>query len=157
MSAIETRCSRAQEFGAMQLGRVARRPRRAAKEKARSSQLMERRTSKAILLAAAAGVALLGQMPKPSIADEGMQITLIARVCMKTFVHGERKELCGDFQVKPDGPSARFPDQASCEAGKGEALKDWRKEAAQTGMAGPDDRVENVRCVRTQAVVPSRN
>jgi hypothetical protein len=163
MPAIETNAphpaarSNAPEFGAMQLTRVAWRPRRAAKEKSGWSLLMKRRTSKVISLAAAAGVALLGQMTKPAIADESSPITLIAKVCMKTFVHGERKELCGDFQVKPEGPSARFSDQASCEAGKGEALKDWRRQAAQTGMAGPDDRVENVRCVRTEVVEPSRN
>ena len=115
------------------------------------------RASTVISLTAAAGAVLFGQMTKPVIAGEGAPITLIATVCMKTFVHGERKEICGDFQLRPDGPSGRFPDQASCEAGKGEALKDWRKQAAQTGMAGPDDRVQNPRCIITQAVAPSRN
>jgi hypothetical protein len=115
------------------------------------------RASTVIRLAAAAAATLLGQTTKPATAEEGTRIALIATVCMKTFVHGERKELCGDFQLRPEGPSGRFPDQASCEGGKGEALKDWRKQAAQTGMVGPDDRVENLRCVRTQAVAPSRN
>jgi hypothetical protein len=115
------------------------------------------RASTVISLAAAAGAVLLGQMTKPAIAGESAPITLVATVCMKTFVHGQRKELCGDFQLKPDGPSGRFPDQASCEAGKGKALEDWRKQAAQTGMAGPDDRVENPRCVGTQVVARSRN
>ena len=96
------------------------------------------RASTVISLAAAAGVALLGQVAKPAIAEESTSITLIVTMCMKTFVHGERKELCGDFQLKPEGPSGRFPDEASCEARKGEALEDWRKQAAQTGMAGPE-------------------
>jgi hypothetical protein len=100
---------------------------------------------------------LVGQLAKPAIAEESMPIALIAKVCMKTFVHGQPRELCGNFQLLPGGPSGRFPDQASCEAGKGEALKDWRKQAAQTGMAGPDDRIEDPRCVSTQAVVPSAN
>jgi hypothetical protein len=115
------------------------------------------RTSTVISLAAVAGAVLLGQLIKPAISAESAAITLIATVCMKTSVHGERKEICGDFQLKPNRPSGRFPDQASCEAGKSEALKDWRKEAAETGMAGPDDRVENPRCITSQAVAPSRN
>ena len=110
-----------------------------------------------ILLAAAAGAALLMQTATPAIAEDGTSIALIATVCMKTFVHGERREICGDFRLKPESASGKFPDQAACEAGKDEALRDWRKQALQTGMAGPDDRVENVRCVRTQVVVPSRN
>ena len=110
-----------------------------------------------ISLAAAAGAAVLTQTTKPAIAEEDTSITLIATVCMKTFVHGERREICGDFRLKPESRSAKFPDQAACEAGKDEALRDWRKQALQTGMAGPDDRVENVRCVRTQVVFPSRN
>jgi hypothetical protein len=130
--------------------------RRVAKEKSRRRQSMER-TSGVIFLMPAAEAVLLGQITKPVIAGEGAPITLIATVCMKTFVHGERKEICGDFQLKPDGPSGRFPDQASCEAGKGEALKDWREQAAQTGMARPDERVQNPRCVTTQAFAPSRN
>jgi hypothetical protein len=112
----------------------------------------------AFWLAAAAGAILIGQTSKPALAEESTPIALIATVCMKTFINGERKEICGDFQLQPRGPSVRFPDQASCEAGKGEVLKDWREQAAQTRILVAGDRVENPRCVtRTQAVVPSQN
>jgi hypothetical protein len=96
-------------------------------------------------------------MIKPAIAEESLPITLIATLCMKTFIHGERKEICGDFQLRPEGPSGIFSDQASCEARKGETVKEWRKQAGQTGMVGPDDRLENPRCVIPQVIVPSRN
>jgi hypothetical protein len=115
------------------------------------------RASTVIWLAAAAAATLLGQTTRPAIAEEGSRIVLIATVCMKTFVHGERKEICGDFQLRPEGPSGGFLDQAACEGGKGETLKNWRIQAAQTGMALPDDRVENLRCVVTQPVAPSQN
>ena len=116
---------------------------------------MERAST--VIWFAAAGAILLGQMTKPAIAEESLPITLIATLCMKTFIHGERKEICGNFQLRPEGPSGIFSDQASCEAGKGEAVKEWRKQAGQTGMVGPDDRLENPRCVIAQVIGPSRN
>jgi hypothetical protein len=106
-----------------------------------------KRASTVIWLAAAAGAALLGQLTKPAIAEESRPITLLARMCMQTFVHGERKEVCGYFQLKPEGPSQRFLDLASCEAGKDEALTNWRKQAVQTGIIVPGDRIEELRCV----------
>jgi len=96
-------------------------------------------------------------MTIPASAEESTEIILMAKVCMNTFVNGERKEICGDFQLRPEGPSARFSDQASCEVGKDEVVNEWRKQAGQTGMVGPDDRIENPRCVIPRVIVPSRN
>ena len=116
---------------------------------------MERAST--VIWLAVAGTILLGQATRPAIADETLPVTLVATLCMKTFIHGDRKEICGDFQLRPEGPSARFSDQASCEVGKDEVVNEWRKQAGQTGMVGPDDRVENPRCVISQVIVPSRN
>ena len=79
-----------------------------------------------ISLAAAAGAALFTQTTKPAIAEDGTSITLIATVCMKTFVHGERREICGDFRLKPEGIALTIKRAQSrdCEKQLGEQLQE---------------------------------